>query len=83
MGEAGVEKIVPVSLSVFNAQERRKEIETHDLWGGFSGTISTVPLSCMKYMAGLQYADMSCATPQLVQLDSSRSSAVAVVLKAA
>ena len=54
----------------------------YDLCGGFSGTSSTVPSLCMKYTAGAQYADISWATPQLVHLDLSKSSAFEVELKA-
>lgn len=57
-------------------------IFTYDLCGGFSGTTSNWPLSCIKYIAGVQYADMSSATPQLVQFDFKRSSEVEVALKA-
>lgn len=58
-------------------------VGTYDLWGGFSGTISTLLSSVfMKYKAGAQYAELSSITSQLEQFESARPADCTVGLKA-
>jgi hypothetical protein len=55
--------------------------QTHASMPPTSSTSSALPLVCMKYRAGVQYADLSCVTAQEVQLDSKRESSVELIPK--
>lgn len=84
VGQAGVEQVVSeIEFSMCDGLSNEGEVfVTYDLCGGFSGTTSTVPSSCWKYRAGVQYADLSSSTPQLVHFELRRSSELDVGLNA-